>query len=102
MAMQTAAGVDGGADLVECWCCGQRQKSEAAVHLGNHPEVSVCLRCAHFLHRQAIGREDALRRSPVARLRDVMRLARDAVMRRRWHQRPLIGGALRWLGRHLP
>lgn len=53
-----SVGAGGGA---ECWCCGHDYSAERLVHLGSHPEVGVCLRCAHFLHRQAGQREDALR-----------------------------------------
>lgn len=88
--------------LTECWCCGQRLPADSFVHLGNHPEVAVCLRCAHFLHKQAAGREDALRHSPLARARDGLRSGRELVMRRHWHQKPVIGPVLRWLGRFLP
>ena len=87
---------------VSCWCCGQEQPESSVVRLGNHPEVAVCLRCAHFLHLQASGREDAFRNSPAARARDGLRAARRFVVRRRWHERPVIGGLLRWLGRHTP
>ena len=87
---------------VTCWCCGAERSPSGVVHLGNHPEVAVCLRCAHFLHKQARGREDALRSSPAARLRDALRALRLQVIRRRWHQQPGIGRLLRWLGRHTP
>jgi hypothetical protein len=87
---------------VECWCCGTRQQPDAVVHLGNHPEVAVCLGCAHFLHQRARGREDALRRSPAARARDGLRAARSLVIRLRWHEKPGIGRLLRWLGRRTP
>jgi hypothetical protein len=89
-------------DLAQCWCCGQWQKAELSVRLGNHPEVWVCVRCAHFLHQQALAREDALRHSLGAHMRDGLRSARSAVMKRGWHQKPVIGRPLRWLGRHLP
>jgi hypothetical protein len=79
MTAQTAAG---GSNLAECWCCGQPLKPETTVRLGRHPEVSLCLRCAHFLHRQARAREDALAPSPAARLRDGLRSARGVVIRR--------------------
>jgi hypothetical protein len=72
------------------------------VRLGTHSEVGVCLRCAHFLHQQARGREDAARPSPAARVRGGLRAGRGLVMRRRWHQMPIIGRPLRWLGRRLP
>lgn len=95
--------VDSGeSDLAECWCCGTRQQETSVVHLGNHPEVAVCLRCAHFLHQQASGREDALRPSPAGRARDGLRKLRRMVMRHGWHQQPFIGRPLRWLGKHLP
>ena len=87
---------------ISCWCCGQEQPESSVVRLGNHPEVAVCLRCAHFLHQQARGREDALRTSPAARARDGMRAARRFVVRRGWHQKAGIGRQLRWLGRRLP
>jgi hypothetical protein len=91
---------DGG--QAECWCCGQQYASERLVRLGSHPEVAVCLGCAHFLHRQARAREDALRPSISGRARDALRSVRRMAMDQGWHQRPLIGPPLRWLGRHLP
>jgi hypothetical protein len=90
---------DGGLD---CWCCGHEYSAEQLVHLGSHPEVGVCLRCAHFLHHQAGEREDALRPSIATRLRDGLRWARRVVMHHGWHQRPVIGRLFRWLGQRLP
>jgi hypothetical protein len=87
---------------VECWCCGQRSAEQRCVRLGNHPEVAVCLACAHFLHQQARQREDALRPSIAARLRDCVRWGRRVVIDRGWHRHRLIGRPLRWLGRRLP
>ena len=89
-------------DYADCWCCGQRYPAERLMRLGDHPEVAVCLACAHFLHQQAMHREDALRPSIASRLRDGLRWGRRVVMDHYWHQRPLIGRPLRWLGRHLP
>jgi hypothetical protein len=100
MTAETSLSESGGG--IECWCCGSRGQPDSVVHLGNHPEVAVCLRCAHFLHNQARGREDAARTSPAARLRDGLRAARWLVIRRGWHQKPGIGQLLRWLGRHTP
>jgi hypothetical protein len=85
-----------------CWCCGNSLTLGQVVNLGNHPEVELCLRCAHFLHRQANAREDAMRPSPAARVRDRLRAARNGVVQRQWHQKPIIGRPLRWLGRHTP
>jgi hypothetical protein len=98
-ARQSAIGSGGD---ISCWCCGQRRAAESVVHLGNHPEVVVCLRCAHFLHKQARGREDALRSSPTARVRDALRAVRWQVVRRGWHRKPGIGPLLRRLGKHTP
>jgi hypothetical protein len=83
-----------------CWCCGRRKPD--VVRLGNHPEVAVCLDCAHVLHQRARAREDELRPSSGARVRDTLRAARGLVIRHGWHERPLIGPLLRRLGRRLP
>ncbi|HEX2401061.1 MAG TPA: hypothetical protein VHJ79_13920 [Mycobacterium sp.] len=91
----------GGGDT-DCWCCGQRYPNERLVRLGNHPEAAVCVWCAHFLHQQAMQREDALRPSIASRLRDGQRWARRVVMDHHWHRWPVIGRPLRWLGRYLP
>jgi hypothetical protein len=88
--------------LATCWCCGHQRADTEVVHLGNHPEVVVCLPCAHFLHQQARSREDAARPSLGARGRDALRAGRREVMRRDWHRKPIIGPALRWLGPRLP
>jgi hypothetical protein len=72
------------------------------VHLGNHPEVSVCVRCAHSLHKSAGEVEDRDRRAPAARARDRFRSVRKIVVQRGWHHAPLLGRSLRWLGRYLP
>jgi hypothetical protein len=101
-AISAEAGGAGSGGVAECWCCGRPYPSERLVHLGNHPEVAVCLGCAHVLHQQAAQREDALRPSIPSRARDGLRWGRRVVMDRRWHQRPLIGRPLRWLGRRLP
>jgi len=100
--MATQSAVPEDTDLIECWCCGRRQPVGSVVRLGNHPEVGVCLRCAHFLHQQAWNREDALHPSVGSWLRDALRSARHAVIQHGWHQRPVIGRPLRWLGQHLP
>jgi hypothetical protein len=90
------------ADRNSCWCCAQEQASENMVHLGEHPEVEVCLPCAHFLHQQARGREDQQKHSPMARLRDGMRSLRELVLRYGLHRKPVIGPILRWLGPRVP
>jgi hypothetical protein len=97
-----AAGDTSSGGDTDCWCCGQRYSNERLVRLGSHPEVAVCVRCAHFLHQQAMHREDALRPSIASRLRDGLRWGRRVVGDHHWHQRPVIGRPLRWLGRYLP
>ena len=76
--------------------------ADRMVHLGNHPEVHLCLRCAHFVHQQAWEIEDQGKRGPAAFARDRFRNLRAEVMRRGWHQNRFIGGRLRWLGKYLP
>jgi hypothetical protein len=93
---------NGSADLEACWCCGQLGAPADLVQLGEHREVQVCLRCAHFLHQQARAREDAQSRSAMARARDGMRGLRQVVMRYGLQRKPLIGPLLRWLGPRLP
>jgi hypothetical protein len=98
-----AAVAEGAEDgMVRCWCCGQQRPAAQVVYLGSHPEVAVCLGCAHFLHQRARAREDELRPSLSGRGRDVLRAGRELVIRRGWHQLPGVGRLLRWAGRRLP
>ena len=100
--MQPQAAVDESGGGVRCWCCGQLRQADAVVHLGSHPEVAVCLDCSHFLHQRARAVEDAQRPSAASRARDGLRAARSLVIARRWHEKPVIGPVLRWLGARLP
>src|SRR4051795_5053893 len=104
MTEQTAVGpVTGGpSGEVACWCCGQPNPEPDVLRLGEHPEVAVCLGCAHFLHQRARAREDELRPSAAAHARDGLRAVRNIVMARRWQEKPLIGPVLRLLGTRLP
>lgn len=90
------------AEPLECWCCGSEYQESELVRLGSHPEVAVCLNCAHFLHLRAREREDARSPSPATRVRDVLRSARRIVIQQQWHQKPIIGRLLRRLGRYTP
>jgi hypothetical protein len=90
------------AGQVQCWCCGVRDAADRMVHLGIHPEVHLCLGCAHFVHQQAWQIEDEGKGGPGAFGRDKFRNLRAEVMRRGWHQNKLIGDKLRWLGKYLP
>jgi hypothetical protein len=87
---------------VQCWCCDLRDPPDQMVHLGSHPEVTLCLRCAHFVHQQAWQIEDEGERGPAAFARDQFRNLRAVVIRRGWHHNKVIGGKLRWLGKYLP
>jgi hypothetical protein len=95
--------VGGGDDgAAECWCCGVTQAVNAMVHLGNHPEVTICTRCASSIKNWAREIEDRSRGGHAASARDAFRRLRRQVIQRGWHQRRWIGGPLRWLGRRLP
>jgi hypothetical protein len=85
-----------------CWCCGRQLATDEFVRLGNHPEVTVCLNCAHFLHNRARQREDELRPSSGAYVRNMLRGVRETVIHNDLHRKPVIGPLLRWLGRHTP
>ena len=86
----------------ECWCCGQPTPSGQVVRLDNHPEVSLCLRCARFVAHRASEIEDRQRSGPAVLARGVVRRARRSVVAHQWHNKPIVGPGLRWLGHHLP
>lgn len=89
-------------DPSQCWCCGAIEDPTKLVHLGNHPEVGVCTRCAHSISKWASEIEDRSRTGLSVRARDRFRQLRRIVVERGWHQHPLIGRPLRWIGRHTP
>jgi hypothetical protein len=89
-------------DPFECWCCGKIQAPATMVHLGNHPEVTICVRCAYSIKAWASEIEDQGKTGLAVKARDTLREARNFVMRRRLHQKKWIGRPLRWLGRRLP
>jgi hypothetical protein len=93
---QTAGGEPGGSG---CWCCGRIISQDALVHLGHHPEVGICVNCVHFLSRRARDYQATVIRQ---RLRGTAESIRGEVMARGWHERPVIGPALRWINRYLP
>ncbi|MGH3621801.1 MAG: hypothetical protein ACRDQ5_08425 [Sciscionella sp.] len=86
----------------ECWCCGDRFAGDELVHLGGHPEVALCLRCARWVHRRAVERDDARHRTTGTPLRAAIRAARAQVIARGWHERAILGALLRRIDRHLP
>jgi hypothetical protein len=88
-----------GAEESECWCCGHVTAEAALVRLGNHPEVGVCVNCVRFLGRRARDYQASVVRK---RLRGTAESIRGEVMSRGWHERPVIGPALRWINQHVP
>jgi hypothetical protein len=86
----------------ECWCCGAIQPPANLIHLGNHPEVHLCVRCAYSVKTWASEIEDRGRSGPGVTARAAVRRGRSTVMRRHLHQHKWIGRPLRWLGRRLP
>jgi len=72
------------------------------IHLGNHPEVTLCIRCGRWAAKQASEIDDRARTAPWTMARDRLRMARRSVVRRSLHNAPIIGTPLRWLGRYLP
>ena len=72
------------------------------IHLGNHPEIVLCVRCGRWAGKRAWEIEDRARSGPLVRARNGVRALRRDVMRRGWHHHRLIGGPLRWIGRRLP
>lgn len=70
------------------------------MHLGAHPEVTVCRDCARYLHRRA-----AMLPGPTTPTRSVRRttqVVRDQVMARNLHESRFLGRFLRRLDKYLP
>jgi hypothetical protein len=89
---------DGG--NVRCWYCAGVDTPDRMVHLGNHPEVHVCLRGAQLVQQWAREIEDEGKRGPVAFARDRMRdLHAEVVRRERYPQAHRRQTAL---ARHVP
>lgn len=87
---------------IECWCCGAIDDSAQMIHLGNHPEVALCVRCGYWASHQAREIEDRSRTGPLAAVRSRLRSLRGTVIRHGWHRHPILGPPLRWLGKHMP
>jgi hypothetical protein len=85
-----------------CWCCGRALPEAELVPLGAHPEAAVCLRCARDLVRRARELQDQGGQSLGARARSLLNEGRSVVVRHGWHNLPVVGPALRWLGDHIP
>lgn len=102
MSAMTAAGTDVGEQTGECWCCGNEHAESGLLHLGSHPEVTVCLGCGEYLAQRARERRDGMSPSIAGRGRDLLRSGRRFVVHHGWHERPVVGPVLRRLGRHLP
>ena len=86
----------------QCWCCGAVDDPTRLVHLGDHPEVALCIRCAHSVSKWAWEIEDQSKTGPFVLARDRFRALRRSVITRGWHHSPLVGGPIRWIGKRLP
>jgi len=86
----------------QCWCCGSSRPVSQMVRLGLHPEVVLCLPCAHYVHRRARTVEDRGHAGLGVRTRHLLRRARERVIQRGWHQNRFLGPVLRWLDGRLP
>ncbi len=102
MAATTAVDDERPIGPAQCWCCGTTEDLAKLVHLGNHSEVAVCVRCAHSLSKWAWEIEDQTRTGLAVSARDRFRRLRKAVVRRGWHQHRYVGRGLRWIGRFTP
>lgn len=102
MTTQPAAVDDADIPPEQCWCCDVVDDPVRMVHLGNHPEVALCVGCGHWASKQAWEIEDYGKSGPLVYLRNRFRAARRGVMHRSWHNNRLLGRPLRWLGRRLP
>ena len=85
-----------------CWCCGAERRDDELVHLGNHPEVAVCVGCARWLHRRATQLQDSQHSTIATRWRAVVRSVRAHVIDKGWHRRGILGALLRRIDRYLP
>jgi hypothetical protein len=86
----------------QCWCCGSTEDPTRLVHLGNHPEVTLCTACARWASKEAAEIEDMTRTGFAVKVRDGLRHARRKVVEKGWHESRLIGRPVRWLGRYFP
>jgi len=101
MAMPTAVD-DHELQRSECWCCGTVDDPARMVHLGNHPEVALCVACGRWAAKQAWEIEDRARTGPLVMARDRFRQLRRGVIQRGLHHNRILGRPLRWLGKRLP
>lgn len=86
----------------QCWCCGAIEDPARLVRLGNHPEVALCVRCAHAVNKWAWEIEDRAKSGTLSIARGRLRALRREVIRRGWHKSSLVGGPIRWIGKRLP
>ena len=86
----------------QCWCCGAIDDPARMIHLGNHPEVALCVRCGRWAVKQAWEIEDRDKTGPLVMARDRFRAFRRKVIHRGWHHNRPLGPPLRWIGKRLP
>jgi len=66
MSANRAGAQDADTSPSQCWCCGTTEEPTRLVHLGNHPEVGLCVRCAHSVSKWAWEIEDQAKTGPLA------------------------------------
>jgi hypothetical protein len=86
----------------ECWCCGSIDDPTRMIHLGNHPEVMLCVRCGHWAAKQAWEIDDRGKTGPFVLARDRFRALRRSVIEHGWQDNRALGRPLRWIGKRLP
>ena len=102
MTTRTAVDSDDAVSRSECWCCGCVEPPERLIHLGNHPEVTLCIACGYWLRNRAWELEDQSRNGVLVRGRDLVRRTRDKVIQSDLHRHQIFGPPLRWLHKYLP
>jgi hypothetical protein len=64
------------------------------VYYGDHPEVGLCVRCAHSFIKWAWELEDQAKTGPLAMASGRFRVRRRDVIRCGWHKSPLVGAPI--------
>ena len=86
----------------ECWCCGTFDDPARMIHLGDHPEVALCVRCGYWAAKQAWEIEDRGNAGLPVIARSKLRALRRTVIEQGWHRNRFVGRPLRWIGKRLP
>lgn len=69
---------------------------------GTIPRSSCVCGARDLVAKRAGEIEDKQRPGLAVKVREAIRHVRRTVVQRGWHNTPILGGALRWIGRHTP